>query len=91
MSAVFLKLVNMSITASWLMLAVLIARLLLKKAPKWITCLLWGLVAVRLVFPFSIESVVSLIPGRNETIPNRKRLRDKLRRRLLYIAVKSSR
>ena len=41
MSAVFLKLVNMSITASWLMLAVLIARLLLKKAPKWITCLLW--------------------------------------------------
>ena len=69
MSAVFLKLVNMSITASWLILAVIIARLLLKKAPKWITCLLWGLVAVRLVFPFSIESAISLIPSRNETIP----------------------
>lgn len=69
MSVVFLKIVNMSITASWLILAVLFARLLLKKAPKRITCFLWGLVAVRLIFPFSIESVISLIPSRNETIP----------------------
>ena len=43
MSAVFLKVLNMSITASWLILAVVLTRLILKKAPKWIPCLLWGL------------------------------------------------
>ena len=68
MSAVFLKILNMSITASWLILAVVFARLLLKKAPKWIACLLWALVAIRLVCPFSIKSVISLIPS-GETIP----------------------
>ena len=68
MSAVFLKIVNMSITASWLILAVVLVRLLLKKAPKWIRCLLWGLVAIRLVCPFSFGSVFSLIPS-SETIP----------------------
>ncbi len=68
MSAVFLRIVNMSITASWLILAVVLVRLLLKKAPKWIPCLLWGLVAIRLICPFSFESVLSLIPSR-ETIP----------------------
>jgi hypothetical protein len=56
MSAVFLKILNMSITASWLILAVALARALLKKAPKWIVCLLWALVAIRLVCPFIIES-----------------------------------
>ena len=69
MSTVFIKFLNMSITASWLILAVILVRLLLKKAPKWIRCLLWGLVAVRLLFPFSIESVFSLIPS-SETIPS---------------------
>ncbi len=69
MSAVFLKILNMSITASWLILAVVPARLLLKKAPKWVACLLWGLVAVRLICPFSFESVFSLIPS-GETIPS---------------------
>ena len=68
MSSVFLKIVNMSITASWLILAVVLARLLLKKAPKWIPCLLWGLVAIRLVCPFSFGSIFSIIPS-NETIP----------------------
>lgn len=67
MSAFFLEIVNMSISASWIVLAVLLLRLLLKKAPKWITVLLWGIVAVRLICPFSIESAVSLIPG-SETI-----------------------
>ena len=62
MEALFLKLVNMSITASWLVLAVIAVRLIFKKAPKWILCLLWGLVAFRLVCPFSIESRLSLIP-----------------------------
>lgn len=68
MSAVFLKVLNMSITASWLILAVVLTRLILKKAPKWIPCLLWGLVAIRLICPFSFESVLSLIPS-TETIP----------------------
>ena len=68
MSTVFLKILNMSITASWLILAVVLVRLLLKKAPKWIPCLLWGLVAIRLICPISFGSVFSLIPS-SETIP----------------------
>jgi len=67
MSNFFLTIVNMSISAGWIVLAVMILRLLLKKAPKWITVLLWGMVAIRLVFPFSIESIFSLIPS-TETI-----------------------
>ena len=63
MEALFLKLVNMSITASWLVLAIIAVRLIFKKAPKWILCLLWGFVAVRLICPFSIESALSLIPS----------------------------
>ena len=67
MSSFFLEIVNMSISASWIVLAVLLLRLLLTKAPKWITVLLWGIVAVRLICPFSIESAMSLIPS-SETI-----------------------
>ena len=63
MDALFLKLLNMSITASYLCLAVLLVRLLLKKAPKAISCALWALVGLRLLFPFSLESVLSLIPS----------------------------
>lgn len=68
MSAVFLKILNMSITASWLILVVIAARKLLKAAPKWIACLLWGMVAVRLVCPVSFESIFSLIPN-SDPIP----------------------
>ena len=68
MSAVFLKILNMSIAAGWLILAVLPARLLLKKAPRWSACLLWGLVGLRLLFPFSLKSVFSLLPS-SQTIP----------------------
>lgn len=57
----------MSITAGWLILAVLVVRVVLKKAPKWIICLFWGLVAVRLICPISIESMLSLIPS-EETV-----------------------
>ena len=63
MGELFLKLLNMSITASWLILAVLCIRLLFRKIPKWVTCLLWGVVAIRLIFPFSIESHFSLQPS----------------------------
>lgn len=68
MSSVFLKIINMSITASWLIIAAILARLVLKRAPRWIACALWGLVAVRLVCPFSIESAISLVPAK-ETVP----------------------
>lgn len=69
MNAFFLSVVNMSISASWIVLAVLLLRLLLKKAPKWITVLLWGIVAIKLVCPFSIESVMSLIPSAQTISP----------------------
>lgn len=68
MNDLFLKIINMSISASWLVLAVLLLRFVLKKAPKWVNVLLWGIVAVRLAFPFSIESALSLIPSA-ETVP----------------------
>ncbi len=67
MTEVFLKILNMSISASWLVLVVLVLRVLLKKAPKWISVLLWGIVGIRLICPFSIESELSLIPS-GETI-----------------------
>ena len=68
MTAIFLKLLNMSIAASWLVLAVIVLRVCLKKAPSWIVCLLWGIVALRLLMPFTLESDLSLIPSA-EVIP----------------------
>ena len=69
MTEAFLKIVNMSISAGWLVLAVLVLRFALKKAPKWVSVLLWGIVAVRLICPFSIESALSLIPSRETISP----------------------
>ena len=69
MSELFLKIVNMSISASWVVIAVLALRFCLKKAPKWVNVLLWGIVAARMVFPFSIESVLSLIPSAETISP----------------------
>ena len=69
MSELFLKIVNMSISASWVVIAVLTLRFCLKKAPKWVNVLLWGIVAARMVFPFSIESVLSLIPSAETISP----------------------
>ena len=63
MGEIFLKIVNMSIAASWLIVAVVLLRILLKKAPKWINCVLWSLVAIRLVCPFFPESNLSLVPN----------------------------
>ena len=62
MSALFLTILHMSVCASWLVLAVLLLRVCLRRAPKWFNVLLWGIVAVRLIFPFSIESTLSLLP-----------------------------
>ena len=69
MTDLFLCLFNRAVAAGWLVLAVLVLRLLLKKAPKWTRLLLWGLVAVRLVCPFTLESIWSLIPSAQTIAP----------------------
>lgn len=63
MDVLFLKLLNMSIAASWMILAVLVFRFVLKNAPKYVHCILWGLVAIRLICPVSFESGLSLVPN----------------------------
>ena len=68
MTDIFIKLLNISITAGYLVLAVVLARAVLKKAPKWVSCVLWAMVGIRLVLPFSLKSVLSLIPSA-QTIP----------------------
>lgn len=68
MSEIFIKLVNMSITASIIALVVLLFRAIFKKMPKFVSVILWGLVAVRLILPISFESAISLLPS-GEPIP----------------------
>ena len=68
MESIFLKILNMSITASYLVLAVMVLRLLFRKAPRGILCALWCLVGLRLVCPFSFKSALSLLPSA-ETLP----------------------
>lgn len=63
MGNVFGELFRISFAASWLIIAVLVLRILLRRSPKWIICLLWGMVAIRLILPFSIESSLSLVPS----------------------------
>lgn len=63
MNAVFLRLCNMGITAGWIVLGLLLVRLLIRKAPRWITCLLWGIVGLRLVVPVNLISNFSLLPS----------------------------
>lgn len=70
MDVIFLKVLNMSISASWLILAVIVLRPFLKKAPKWILCVLWAMVAIRLIFPLSFESTFSLIPSAETINPS---------------------
>ncbi len=61
--AFFLTLLNMGLTAGYVALAVMAVRLVFRKAPRWISCALWGLVGARLVFPLRLKSVLSLIPS----------------------------
>ncbi len=68
MNAIFLQILNMSIAASWVILAVLLLRLPMRKAPRWLGCLLWVLVALRLVLPDLPKSNIGLLPS-GETIP----------------------
>lgn len=68
LSDIFLKLLNMTISAGWLALALIVLRPFLYKAPKYIRCFLWAFVGIRLIFPIKIESVLSLLPS-SETVP----------------------
>ncbi|MGN0315806.1 MAG: M56 family metallopeptidase [Fusicatenibacter sp.] len=68
MNELFLTVVDRSMLAGWIILIVAVLRLVLKKAPKWIRMLLWGIVAFRLICPFSIQSMLSLVPA-GETFP----------------------
>ncbi len=70
MENIFLHFLNISITAGWIVLAVVLLRLVFKKAPKWISCLLWAVVGLRLLLPFSIESIFSLVPSTNTVDPS---------------------
>ena len=70
MSEIFLEILNMSITATWVVLAVIVLRLLLRKAPTWINLVLWGIVALRLIVPFSFESALTgNIKGKKIGVP----------------------
>ena len=69
MSKMFLSVLNMSITASYVILFVVIIRLMLKRAPKVISYALWSVVAFRLLIPFSFKSIYSLLPRKTSTVP----------------------
>lgn len=69
MSELFIRILNMSISASWVILAVVLMRILLKNSPKWVFVILWGIAAVRLLCPFSVESTLSLIPSAQTISP----------------------
>lgn len=69
MTELFIRLFNISISASFFVLAILAFRLIFKKAPKFISVLLFGLVGLRLILPFSIESSLSLVPSKS-TLPD---------------------
>ena len=63
MEIIFTKIFNISVTASMLIIAVILLRLILKNAPKWTRYILWLLVALRLVIPFTFESPFSFVPN----------------------------
>lgn len=68
MNKLFILILNNAIIAGWMILAIILFRFAFRKMPKWMNCLLWGMVAIRLLIPFSIESIFSLIPS-SQTVP----------------------
>ena len=68
MPEVFISVINLSINAGWLVLAIILLRLIFKRIPKFLFVIMWGLVGIRLIFPFSVESFLSLLPSA-EAIP----------------------
>ncbi|SCX92923.1 M56 family metallopeptidase [Alkaliphilus peptidifermentans] len=69
MDTLFLQILNMSITASYVVLFVIVARLLLKRVPKIFSYALWSVVFFRLISPFSYDSMFSLVPVSTQTVP----------------------
>ncbi len=69
MQSIFLTLLNLGITASWVIAAVLLLRLIVKRVPKWFHVALWALVALRLIVPISFESHLSLVPSAKTISP----------------------
>ena len=69
MSELFLEILNRSISAGWMILAVLMMRILMRRSPKWVNVALWGIVGIRLICPVRIESVLSLIPSAQTVSP----------------------
>lgn len=65
MEQAFLDILDRALLTGWMIAAVIALRILFKKAPKWTICLLWGLVAARLAFPFQPESALSLMPNKS--------------------------
>ena len=70
MEAIFLRIFNMSVTACYVILFVIVVRLLLRKAPRIFSYLLWTAVLFRLVFPFSFKSIFSLLPLNTQPVPH---------------------
>lgn len=72
MSNVFLTVLNMSVTAAFVIAALCLARLVLQKihAPKWISYVLWAVAGFRLTIPFSFESMFSLLPFTSKPVPS---------------------
>lgn len=68
MGDVFLLILSRSITAGWVIAEVIVLRFFLRRAPKWLRCVMWAMVALRLACPFSFESSFSLIPGAENTL-----------------------
>lgn len=62
MEKLFMELLKLSITGTLFVLAVLLLRLIFRKAPKWVFCMLWGLAALHLLIPFSVKTDVSVLP-----------------------------
>ena len=87
MSSLFLSILNISFSACWIILAVVVLRLILKKAPGWFRMSCWALVGLRLILPFSIESKLSLLPSADpigsdimlSSMPSKARVRQALR------------
>ena len=68
MDKLFLHVLNMSVTASYVILFVILARIFLKKVPKIFSYALWSVVLFRLVCPFSFESIFSLLPLKTQAV-----------------------
>ena len=76
LNKIFLQILNMSLTSSFVIIFVIIARAILKKSPKIFSYALWFIVLIRLLCPFSIESIFSIIPVNSEAIPQQIALMD---------------